>query len=68
MLVRLVLAAPEAAKLVKVSEIPAVKLAVTLVVLAIGAPKATVVALLTVAVEAEPMTTWEAAVTKAAVT
>ena len=49
------------------SEIPAEKLAVTLLVLAIAAPAAAVAALLTVAVEAEPITTLLASVTKAAV-
>ena len=48
--------------------IPAEKLALTLLVLAIAAPAATVAALLTVAVEAEPITTLELAVTNAAVT
>ena len=59
---------PLLAKLARVSLIPEVKLAVIFAVVAIGAPWADVAALLTVAVEAEPITTLELAVTKAAVT
>ena len=59
---------PLLARLARVSLIPEEKAAVILLVVAIGAPSAAVAALLTVAVEAEPITTLELAVTNAAVT
>ena len=59
---------PLLARLARVSLMPEEKLAVIFAVVAIGAPSAAVAALLTVAVEAEPITTLELAVTKAAVT
>ena len=68
MLVRLVVAAPPLARLARLSAIPAEKVAVTLLVVAIAAPVAASVAALIVAVEAEPITTLVAAVTRAAVT
>ena len=59
---------PLLARLARVSLIPEEKAAVILLVVAIGAPSAAVAALLTVAVEAEPITTFVAEVTRAAVT
>ena len=68
MLVRRSLAAPEETSWLRTSEIPAVKVAVTLLVLAIAAPVVASGVVVIVAVEAEPITTLVAAVTKAAVT
>ena len=68
MLVRFAVAAPAAARLARVSETPPEKFPVALAVDAMAAPCAAVTASVTVAVEAEPRTTREAAVTRAAVT
>ena len=68
MLVRAVVAAPPLAKLARLSVIPAEKVAVTLLVVAIAAPVAASVAELIVVVEAAPITTLVAVVTRAAVT
>ena len=68
MLVRLAVAAPPLARLARLSVIPAEKLAVTLLLAAIAAPVAAVAASVTVALEAEAITTFVAEVTRAAVT
>ena len=59
---------PLLARLTRVSEIPAEKLAITLLVVAIAEPDATVAASVTVTVEDAASTTSVASVTRAAVT
>ena len=68
MLVKLAVTTEPLARFDSVSEIPAEKLAVTLLVLAIAAPAAAVAASVTVTVEAAASTTSVASVTRAAVT